>query len=419
MILIKDSQLEFDIMKILSGKQLTRKEIFNSTDNYYYTLVEIKTELADIRRYGGNICANKIKNTNHYFLDRNNYYFIDGTAIKMKKEKNILTIELDSNNSIKYDFLTEKMNFIGNNDIIYCIYIPREEKSFKEFVLRNLLEEEKVSTPEWIFSYLDIIDFTKIDSNFYRWNRHLPKECKKGYMQFVQEHRLEISGYTAQLFEWYQNIQVSYVEIKLFYDVLSFGYLERSQYDKVREYLYNNSEIISDFYKAYVTTAKNGEIFPNYHDLVYMLITIMIKQYNFKIDSNRTLNYNIKNFNEFKNSVNQQRIKKQQSRIVSLDNQEIDNYIIKVPQSTADLVDEGRQQNNCVGSFYNESIMTGKDLIYFIREKNNPKKSFVTCRYSIAYNETVEHKYKNNKNEEALRDVRTEIDNLIRKLLSM
>ena len=131
------------------------------------------------------------------------------------------------------------------------------------------------------------------------------------------------------------------------------------------------------------------------------------------------MNYNIKNFNEFKNSVNQQRIKKQQNRIISLDNQEIDNYIIKVPQSTEDLIDEGRQQNNCVGSFYNDSIMKGKDLIYFIREKNNPKKSYVTCRYNIAYNETIEHKYKNNKNEEALRDVRTEVDNLIRKLLSI
>lgn len=418
MVLIKDSRLEFDIMKTLSGKQLTRKEIFNIIDNYY-TLEEIKTELADIRRYGGNVRANKIKNTNHYFLDRNDYYFIDGTTIKMKKEKNILTIELDSNNSIKYDFLTEKMNFIGNNDIIYCVYIPRQEKSFKEFVLRDLLEEERVSTPEWIFSYLDIIDFTKIDSNFYQWNRHLPKECKKGYIQFVQEHQLEVSGYTAQFFEWCKNIQAPYVEMKLFYKVLSFGYLEQSKYDKIKEYLSNNSEIISDFYKTYVTTAKNGEIFPDWHNTLNMLITIMSEQYDFKIDSNRTLNYNIKNFKEFKNSVNQQRIKKQQSRIISLDNREIDNYIIKVPQSTEDLIDEGRQQNNCVGSFYNGNIMKGKDLIYFIRKKDKPQKSFITCRYNIACEETIEHKYKNNRNEEALQDVRNEVDNLIRKLLSI
>lgn len=418
MILIIDSQLEFDIMKTLSGKQLTRKEIFNSIDNYY-TLEEIKMELADIRRRGGNICVNKIKNTNHYFLDRNDYYFINGTTIKMKKEKNILTIELDSNNSIKYDFLTEKMDFFGNNDIIYFIYIPIEEKTFKEFVLRDLLEQKRVSTPEWIFSYLDIIDFTKIDSNFYKWNRHLPKECKKGYMQFVQEHQLEVSGYTAQFFEWCQNIQAPYVEIKLFYNVLSFGYLEQTKYDKIKEYLSNNSEIISDFYKAYVTTAKNGEIFPDWHNTLNMLITIMFEQYDFKIDSNRTLNYNIKNFKEFKNSVNQQRIEKQQNRIISLDNREIDNYIIKVPQSTADLIDEGRQQNNCVGHFYNENIMKGKDLIYFIRKKGKPQKSYVTCRYNIASEETIEHKYKNNRNEEALQDIRNEVDNLIKKLLPM
>ena len=419
MILIKDSQLEFDIMKTLSGKQLTRKEIFNSMDNCSYTLTEIKTELADIRRYGGNVCVNKIKNTNHYFLDRNDYYFIDGTTIKMKKEKNILTIELDSNSSIKYDFLTEKMSFFGNNNIIYCIYTPRREKSFKEFVLKDLLKERKISTPEWIFSYLDIIDFTQIDSSFYQWNSRLPKECKKGYIHFVQEHHLQISGFTARFFEWCQNIQVPYIEIRLFYNALSFGCLTESEYDKIKEYLYNNSKIVSDFYKTYVITAKNGEMFPDWCDMVYMLIAIMLKQYDFKIDSNRSLNYNIKIFNEFKDSVNQQLIKKQQSRIISLDDREIDDYIIKVPHSTADLVDEGRQQNNCVGSFYNERIMRGRDLIYFIREKNNPKKSFVTCRYNIESKETVEHKYKNNKNEEALRDVRAEVDNLIRKILSI
>ena len=195
--------------------------------------------------------------------------------------------------------------------------------------------------------------------------------------------------------------------------------MAQSEYDKIKEYLFNNSEIVSDFYKAYVTTAKNGEMFSIWHHIPPMLIAIMFEQYDFKIDGNRTLSYNIKNFNEFKDSVNQQRIQKQQSRIISLDNQEIDDYIIKIPQSTADLVDEGRQQNNCVGHFYNESIVKGINLIYFIRKKDKPEKSFVTCRYNVGCRETVEHKYKNNRNEEALRDVRNEVDNLIRKLLSI
>lgn len=67
-----------------------------------------------------------------------------------------------------------------------------------------------------------------------------------------------------------------------------------------------------------------------------------------------------------------------------------EDLIVVVPQSIDDLVNEGIQQHNCVGEYYNESIADEEDFIFFIRKKSNPKKSYITCRYSISDKELAE-----------------------------
>ena len=73
------------------------------------------------------------------------------------------------------------------------------------------------------------------------------------------------------------------------------------------------------------------------------------------------------------------------------------DYIVAVPQNVMDLIDEGFQQNNCVGYYYNDSIENGDDCIFFLRKKNKPLKSYITCRYSVDDKEVVEARYKNNR----------------------
>lgn len=38
----------------------------------------------------------------------------------------------------------------------------------------------------------------------------------------------------------------------------------------------------------------------------------------------------------------------------------------------------------------------GENFIYFIRKKNEPKKSYITCRFGVYTKETVEARYKFN-----------------------
>jgi len=53
------------------------------------------------------------------------------------------------------------------------------------------------------------------------------------------------------------------------------------------------------------------------------------------------------------------------------------DYMIKVPETISDLIEEGFELNHCVGS-YTCSIIKKTSKIFFIRKKSNPNISFVT-----------------------------------------
>ena len=86
----------------------------------------------------------------------------------------------------------------------------------------------------------------------------------------------------------------------------------------------------------------------------------------------------------------------QLQRLNFINSVQIDKYIIVVPQTQAEKQDEGRQQHNCVGHYYDESIRKGENLIYFIRKASKPDHSYITCRYNIEAKATVEARKVNN-----------------------
>ena len=54
------------------------------------------------------------------------------------------------------------------------------------------------------------------------------------------------------------------------------------------------------------------------------------------------------------------------------------DYTIVFPESVNDFIDEGNQQHNCVGGYY-ARVIDGKSIVFFIRDKETPGKSFVTA----------------------------------------
>lgn len=136
------------------------------------------------------------------------------------------------------------------------------------------------------------------------------------------------------------------------------------------------------------------------------------------LDTNRSIERNLEIIREYRNKKEEELFIKNLTKINFIDQFTKGNYIVVVPQKLDDLIDEGKQQNNCVGSFYNDNIICGRDYIYFIRRKDNPKKSVATARYNVNSGKTIELKEKNNKEaHEQFWTFTKEIDELINNYL--
>lgn len=103
-----------------------------------------------------------------------------------------------------------------------------------------------------------------------------------------------------------------------------------------------------------------------------------------------------KNYRLLKDKEQQEQIEKSQKRIKELETLTYKDYCFIVPTTPKELIDEGEQQHNCVGSYYNDSMSEGIGFIYFIRKKNEPEKSYITCRFDVYTKKTVEARYKFN-----------------------
>ena len=61
-----------------------------------------------------------------------------------------------------------------------------------------------------------------------------------------------------------------------------------------------------------------------------------------------------------------------------------EDFVVIIAKSPADLIKEGETLNHCVGRMnYDQKFAREESLIFFVRDKNNPQKPFVTVEYSL------------------------------------
>ena len=58
---------------------------------------------------------------------------------------------------------------------------------------------------------------------------------------------------------------------------------------------------------------------------------------------------------------------------------ENDDCFVMIPQTKDDFLNEANQQRNCVYSMYLPNVLKGTTNVVFIRKKDNPNKSYITC----------------------------------------
>ena len=389
------------IIKLLKANEnsvYTSNEILESLE---YELISPTVLTNILKAYINDMYENAniiVKGTKPYrygYIDTNRVIVIDG----FKKDKNLLVFSnADNSKTISYDFNTHKMS---ENDYI----IQYADKKIKE--LFSMIQCYEIK--EWLFSYTDLIgDYSDMISiNF---------DCPKGYINFLKEHNLTINQETYIKYIMLDKLHGNLRAVDMYY---KFMHKIMALHNTKFNYFLDNFTFIEKLNKSYIVSAKNFEIYSNIIrdmkdilDYAYVLKDLTI------INTNRGINYNFKLYSmaygERQNTLLNNNLK----RLNFLNGLTFNDYVVVVPQRLSDLQNEGKQQNNCVGYYYNNSIKRGENLIYFMRKIDNPKKSVVTCRYNIDDNSTVEHKTFNNSwTDNEQEEIISKIDEIIRKNL--
>lgn len=146
--------------------------------------------------------------------------------------------------------------------------------------------------------------------------------------------------------------------------VNEFNYDYKKLIDYIYDYLPNregftNSDLAMNQLKDYVSMIKQmgGKIRDKYPKYLKVKHDIMVV-----------------NFNVFKKEYSEELFQKRKRPELEWKNKD---YVIKIPQTTQDIKDEGIQNNNCVGSYVGR-VINGDTYIVFLRNIKTPDESLVT-----------------------------------------
>lgn len=381
------------IKELLGSEELTAKEIIEKGKMENITPQKLarallKMDFIDVANPGNN---------------RNIYKIVMPIIFtgKIEKNKNILNMELDNGEYLQYDFNTNKFNIEENfkargveNNIILQIFSNHLYKQLQQ--------------TEWLYSYMDLLD-----DNINNYQEFDFPTCPSGYITWLKNNNLKINSETLQIFTLinkYPNVPIPIMK----------KYAYENEILKTLDDMWKNcniDKILRNSIKKY-----EFDIRYDFHSLISTINKLRMGEIDWFdfIDDNRSLEDNVKKLNNLLQNKENEILSKRLQKLNFINNLQIDDYIVIIPQNIEDLILEGRQQHNCVGYYYNESIQLGKNLIYFIRDVNNIKKSLITCRYNIEMHKTTEHRIKNNCNtNQEQNSIIAQIDKIINEQLGL
>lgn len=302
-------------------------------------------------------------------FEKADYVFTNNATIS--KEKNILSFA--GCEELKYDFITKTFN-IELKDVLNATRILDDE-------IMYMLEYE------WLFNYTNSLNIIRMI------HRKFEKECyekmPKGLIDVINENNgfLDIDQFynfilKTRYGKYYKMVETisnlcSLKYLNTFLEDYSLPFLEKI----MRNTLYNGRfNLRSDIY----------DLLCNYHNAKKAELTPIL-------DDNRDFAHNIQIIHNCVNAEKNKVLGNRLRKLNFINGLEIENtYIVVVPQTQEDKQAEGKMQNNCVGYYYDDSILRGENFIYFIRKINSPDKSYITCRFNKDYGFTTESRKVNN-----------------------
>lgn len=386
--------------------EFVKNLLFNNL-NTEFTNAEIRERIHEYLGYSiapatlGSIITRRIaynmptSSSYRFIKEAGKYMVITEKVYKFVKEKSqVFLCDEEGNLELIWDYNNSNFKTERKNKEYYK-KVKIDDKEYR----KDIITERISKVPEWVFSYPNVLKgiFSHSISS-YRLNL-LPKKINKSDIELTNSFNF----YNDEINDSWVNVLIFIHKFTNNNNSLIFKGLNKTAF-----YVLQDSEsrwdclgikeaisLLNLTKKLAICSAKNFETL-DYYEIFCGLIEMKKLGWLPYLDTNRTFEQNYKIFEEYKDREENNIISENLKKLNFLNNYQIEDYIICVPQDKNDLVKEGKAQNNCVGHYYNESIAKGENLIYFIRNKKNPTKSFVTCRYNLTDKSTVEHRTKNN-----------------------
>lgn len=351
----------------------------------------------------GSIMACDAPNKYH-LVSRKNYYnhvFYMLTRVNtymLKKERSQVYFINDETGSktLIYDYnatAEDGTSRVGDYDTVVIDGFTRNAYT----VARLILE-----IPEWVFSYPDLLSSIMRTSD-YTGARVLPRTLLPREKEISEEvYRIMSARWGYSLCMAFRDVHKIMTDKEFDMNVLNI--LTKNQLRFIIDYklierfdgIKNALAVMSMIDKFALIQIKNYESVP-YDDMVHTLKEMYRLNWLSNVNTNHSFKANEEIFDAYKNEAKNRMLAEKLQKLNFLNGLEVGNeYVIVVPQTIDDLVREGQQQNNCVGKYYNDSIIAGENYIYFIRKKSDVSKSYITCRFNNFSLSTVEYRHKNN-----------------------
>ena len=340
---------------------------------------------ADTKPVSYRLIEEKWKLTGEIFKDKSVLHFVNAK---------------ENYGDVTYDFATQK----------WSVSLEAVLKSMHNYTYMwyLLAHTEWWAEYEWMFNYTKSLEV--IYDIIHLLNRDDYKACPDGYIKFLQETGTEFNSSSLK----------EYI-IRQKYGTIGYNLLYSGINESDVKWLVENN-LIKSFLKCLTYNIKSGHLCDN--GTVYRLLNYWQQASNIMdeivpIDENKSLKVNIKMLEDIAEKEKNEALARQLQKLNFINGLRRNNLVVIVPQNQEEKRDEGRQQNNCVGHYYDESILRGENYIYFIRKADTPTKSYVTCRFNKDYRQTTEFRAVNNRSvtDQEVYDFIKLIDNRIREQL--
>lgn len=345
---------------------------------------------------------------------------MDVYAIKKEGQEIVISIAPDYGKTYRYNIVTNELFMPTGKKMVHMSQALLKAYMYKGGVFRlyinaiaRAIDENSKADILKLEMFLPNIDI--IGTNYLY---ELPDTLPKGYIQWLRANDLEICNATLNTFKKEESVKTFNKEDVELFELLKEKLNER--YYDIFLGMTEQQRLV--FRQIFKTTAKQlvwdfksdtcdflscirDEIFPdNWAEIM---------------DGNRDYRYNKDLVEDWENKERNDKACDWQKNFKFLEQIDNDKLVVVVPTDMPMFRDESRMQNNCVSYYYHEDMADHEQIIYFIRKKEKPNKSYITNRFDVSDGYTAESRAVNNRDyaDSDVTDLINEINKMIREKL--